>query len=65
MNITNEEQCSEIARLLTSRCNNCYNKLPGYDVHGAGWHWITSDVGPYCDDCWKEILPNLKEEFFD
>lgn len=45
----------EIAGLLTSRCINCYSKLQGYNVRAPGWNWVTPNVGPFCDDCFKEI----------
>lgn len=47
-----------IAHLLTGRCNNCYDKLPGAvgcSVHSPGWNWVTGDFGPFCDECIKEV----------
>lgn len=52
-NLTTRE---EIAKLLARRCNNCYEELPGYNVRAPGWNWITPNVGPFCNDCWKEII---------
>lgn len=48
---------AEIAKLLARRCNNCYRELPGYNVSGPGWNWLTPNFGPFCDDCYKEIKP--------
>lgn len=45
----------EIARLVTSRCCNCYDILPGYNVHGKGWNWLTPNFGPFCDKCFKQV----------
>lgn len=52
----------EIARLLIRRCTNCFRELPGYNVHGRGWNWARSDVGPFCDECWKILLEHFKKE---
>jgi hypothetical protein len=49
---------SNIAQLLTRRCNNCYGLLPGEvgcSVHSPGWNWVTPNFGPFCDDCFKEV----------
>jgi hypothetical protein len=46
-----------IAEFMTRRCSNCYCQLPGYNVKGDGWHWLTENIGPFCDDCWSEIPP--------
>ena len=49
---------SDIAQLLTGRCNNCYSRLPGpvgCSVHSKGWNWVTPNFGPFCDDCYKEL----------
>jgi hypothetical protein len=52
---------TEIAKLCVRRCMNCYNELPGYQVRGPGWNWLTNDVGPLCDECYAEVKPLLKE----
>ena len=36
----------DIARLLSGRCNNCYNELP---IGGA--YWVTANFGPFCETC--------------
>lgn len=49
---------SRIAHLLTGRCNNCYDSLPGAvgcSVHSPGWNWVTPNFGPFCDECIKEV----------
>lgn len=49
---------SDVARLLTHRCNNCYSELPGAvgcSVHSPGWNWVTPNFGPFCDECFKEV----------
>ena len=49
---------SHIAHLLTGRCNNCYDSLPGAvgcSVHSPGWNWVTPNFGPFCDECFKEV----------
>lgn len=51
------EYRSEIARKLTARCSNCYQRLPGEvgcSVMSPGWNWITPNFGPFCDDCMRE-----------
>ncbi len=56
---------SQIAQLLTARCNNCYRRLPGVvgcDVHSRGWHWLTENFGPFCDDCFVEVMKWKREE---
>lgn len=62
-----DEVRSDIARLLTGRCNNCYSRLPGpvgCNVHSEGWHWLTPNFGPFCDECWKEVVgPHIREEY--
>lgn len=55
----NEVTRAEIAQLLSGRCNNCYDRLPGpvgCSVHSPGWNWITPNFGPFCDDCAKEVV---------
>lgn len=51
---------TSIAVSLTGRCNNCYSKLPGYQVHGPGWNWITPNFGPFCNECLKETQKGKK-----
>jgi hypothetical protein len=46
---------TQIAQLMTRRCSNCYSELPGFVV--SAWRWLTPNVGPFCEDCWKEITP--------
>lgn len=49
---------SRIAGMLTGRCNNCYDRLPGpvgCSVHSPGWNWATPNLGPFCDECYKPI----------
>ena len=53
------EERAEIAKLLTHRCNNCYQRLPGgigCNVNSEGWNWATENFGPFCDGCWNELL---------
>jgi hypothetical protein len=59
---TEQETRQQIAMLLTGRCNNCYSRLPGEvgcSVHSPGWHWLTPNFGPFCDDCWTEATAKL------
>lgn len=52
-----EDPRFEIARLLTGRCTNCFVTLPGAvgcSVRSAGWNWISSNLGPFCDECMRE-----------
>jgi hypothetical protein len=53
---TDGDARTRIAMLLMRRCSNCYRELPGYNVHGRGWNWLTPNVGPFCDECWAEVL---------
>ena len=55
---------SKIAESLAHRCNNCYARLPGNvgcSVHSPGWNWVTSNFGPFCDDCFKESKKKFRD----
>lgn len=58
---TETETRCRIGSLLATRCNNCYRKLQGYDVHGRGWNWITPNFGPFCDECFKDVRDGWHE----
>ena len=56
---------TQVAQLLTGRCNNCYRRLPGNvgcDVHSKGWFWPTENFGPFCDECMDDLRPLLTPE---
>lgn len=56
--MTEDDLRGFIAKLLVHRCVNCYSQLPGplgCSVHHEGWHWLTPNLGPLCDTCWKEV----------
>lgn len=49
---------TKVAELLTGRCINCYDRLPGAlgcSVKSPGWNWLTENFGPICDECLKEV----------
>jgi len=46
-----QDKRSEIARLLTGRCNNCYYAWPEV----IGGNWLTPNFGPFCDACVREL----------
>lgn len=49
---------TEVTKLLVGWCNNCYRCLPGpvgCSVFSPGWNWVTPNLGPFCDSCFKEV----------
>jgi hypothetical protein len=50
----------QIAQLMTRRCCNCLSKLPGYNV--KAWRWLNPNIGPFCEDCWKEVKKGERHE---
>lgn len=43
---------------ISGRCINCYHLLPGpvgCSVKSYGWNWITKNLGPFCNSCFKEL----------
>lgn len=55
------EARTEIARLLTGRCTNCFHEHPF-----KAMKFVDGNVGPFCPDCWKilwhsVVLPRLKQ----
>lgn len=51
------EHRRQVARLLVSRCTNCFTEHRPYKE----MLFVNGNVGPFCPACWKELVTHKEE----